>query len=115
MFLRKRGQQSVHLPTGLRVESALLRPLVGGYDIWYFGHRIRLVTGGIAVCVIVRDIPGVTSGTVQVRPVLPPVGGTETTIAFPDGVICDMGDQKSPRTPVSERNRPPRSASSRAQ
>ncbi len=49
MLLRKRRQQTVHLPARFGIESALLRPLVGGYDIWYFGHRIRLVTGGITM------------------------------------------------------------------
>lgn len=49
MLLRKCGQQAVHLSAGFGFESSLLRPLVGGYDIWYFGHRIRLVTGGVTM------------------------------------------------------------------
>ncbi len=51
MLLRKRGQQRIHLPARLRFESPLFRPLVGGYDIRYFGHGIRFVTGGVAMSV----------------------------------------------------------------
>src|ERR1700731_2404676 len=51
MLLRKRREQSVHLPARFGFESSLFRTMVGGYDIWYFGHCLRLVTGGIAMSV----------------------------------------------------------------
>src|SRR5690606_42155199 len=49
MLVGQGGEQAVHLPARLRFESSLLRALVGGYDIWYFGHCFRLVTGGVAM------------------------------------------------------------------
>lgn len=49
MLFGQRGEQTVHLPARFGFESSLFRTVVGGYDIWYFGHSLRLVTGGVAM------------------------------------------------------------------